>query len=194
MSEPIIRAREKKADANKKRREREQKKRNMKKAQEQPKRKKSASPELDESSDDAVTASNSKLTKKQRHDSEPEPTRITAYIHVQSTAPPTQARTSRARTKAEAPPVSIQGPCFFTTDNSFFEFRAILASTLPCRLSLLPSAQVQWKYEKPNNDTKKPLSNLSGYEAMVISLSERKKEHVVQIFMPPPKVLGYWGW
>jgi len=46
---------------------------------------------------------------------------------------------------------------------------------------------VTWKYEKPANDPKKPLSNNAGYEAMVISLAEWKANHVIVISMPPPK-------
>jgi len=47
---------------------------------------------------------------------------------------------------------------------------------------------MEWRYEKPGNDPRKPLTSTEGYEAMTMSLSERKSGFVVYISIPPPKV------
>jgi len=84
-------------------------------------------------------------------------------------------------------PVAIRDLCFFQLDQTYDDFKGIIAKKLPCKLRLLPTAQVTWKYEKPANDPKKPLLSNAGYEAMVISLTERKANHVIVVSMPPPK-------
>jgi len=84
--------------------------------------------------------------------------------------------------------VSIKGPCFFQIHQTYDEFRAILAKELPCKLKLLPTDHVTWKYEKPANNPKKPLASSSGYEALILSLKERKADYVIVISMPPPKI------
>lgn len=138
-------------------------------------------------------SSSGRPSKKAKHDSVQQ--RVTTYMHIQPTAL-RQPSSSRGKAKTQAPVCSILGPCFFNLEQSYKEFRVILAKALPCKLALLPSSQVTWKYEKPANDPKKPLSNTQGYEDMVISLSERKAGHVIQVFMPPPKandVVSYYA-
>ena len=93
-------------------------------------------------------------------------------------------------------------------------FKTILAWELPCKLKLLPTDHVSWKYEKLANNPNKPLTTGSGYEALMMSLKQKKLGHIILIFKPPPKIdnvvakfcplayvyspietdLGYWRW
>ncbi|KAF9470295.1 hypothetical protein BDN70DRAFT_889159 [Pholiota conissans] len=188
MSAATVKEREKRDAANKKRREREKRKRDEKKEEKnisavvETRSKSKTDQELDGDSDDASASKKKKL----KQDTSEQIQRVTAYIHVQLPTPKHPV-SSRSKSKADAPPVSVRGPCFFTIDQTFNDFRAVIAKALPCKLKLLHSENVTWKYEKPANDTKKPLSSAVGYEAMIMSLAERKVNHVIQVFMPPPK-------
>jgi len=189
MSADTIAADEKKDAAKKKRREREKRKRDEKKAAAPAKRlstSKARSKPTQDNGGDSDDSFNSNAAKKQKQDATEQ--KVTVYIHVQSLAPPPrQVSNSRSKGKADPVPVAIRGPCFFQLDQTYDDFKGIIARELPCKLRLLPTAQVTWKYEKPANDPKKPLLNNAGYEAMVISLAERKSNHVIVISMPPPK-------
>ena len=67
--------------------------------------------------------------------------------------------------------------------------KGLVAKAIPCKLKLLPVDQMQWHYEKPGNGPKKPLTTeeLEDFEAMTMSLGERKSGFVVYISIPPPK-------
>ena len=107
--------------------------------------------------------------------------KITVYIHIWAPAPRTKSRAKAPESKE-----IIKGPCFFTVDQDYDAFKEVIAKSIPCKSKLLPVAQMQWRYEKPANDGRKPLSSLAGYEAMTTSLLERKKDYVVLIMIPPP--------
>ena len=76
---------------------------------------------------------------------------------------------------------------FLPLDQSYIDFNAIIPKELLCKPKLLPTAQITWKYEKLANDLEKPLLNVAGYKAMLISLKEQKANHVIVISMPLPK-------
>jgi len=127
------------------------------------------------------------VTKKQKQDLIDH--QVIVYIHMQSTAPPPcPATTSKNKGKPPPPAVSVKGPCFFYIQQSYDEFQAVLTNELPCKLKHLPSNLVSWKYKKPANNAKKPLTTLSGYQALVMSLKEKRAGHVIIVSMPPPKV------
>jgi hypothetical protein len=181
----------KKEAAKKKRREREKRKRDEKKATAFAKRvlsrSKARSKSAQDNGDDSDNSISGNAAKRQKQETVEQ--KVTVYIHVQFIAPqPSRhALTARSKGKIEAAAVAIRGPCFFQLDQTYDDFKRIIAKELPCKLRLLPTAQVTWKYEKPANDPKKPLSSNAGYEAMVISLTERKANHVIVVSMPPPK-------
>lgn len=141
-----------------------------------------------ELSDDEDTTGSSGATptstKKQKI-ADPSTKKITAYIHVQAPIS-RQPSSSRSKSKKDAPQTQIKGPCFFSTDNTYNQFKKIVAKALPCKLKLLPADKMYWKYEKPMNDPKKPLPNINGYEAMLLSLKDHRANCVVTIFIPPP--------
>jgi hypothetical protein len=107
--------------------------------------------------------------------------KITAYIHIQTPAVQTKGRAKTAESK----PI-VKGPCFFTSNDNYETFKETLAKSIPCKLKLLPITQMHWRYEKPANDSKKPLSSAAGYEALKDSLLDRKKDFVLFIMIPPP--------
>jgi len=187
VNEETILAQQKLAEKNRKRRVRDKKKRDEKKAATNKKvngKQKAcdSGDDLSESEDTSCEVAPS--TKKQKI-AEPSTKKITAYIHIQA---PTsrQPPSSRSKSKKEPPQTQVKGPCFFSTDHTYNQFKDIIAKALPCKPKLLPADKMYWKYEKPINDPKKPLPNVNGYEAMVLSLKDHKANCVVVIFMPPP--------
>ena len=193
LNTETIEVKEKKEAAKKKRREREKRKRDEKKAN-TPANQVSRSARSKSAQDNGSDSDNSSISSNtgKRQKQETVVQKVTMYIHIQSLAPqppgPRHASTSRSRGKTEAVPVAIRGPCFFQLDQTYDDFKGIIAKELPCKLKLLPTVHVTWKYEKPANDPKKPLSSNAGYQAMVMSLTERKANHVIVVSMPPPKV------
>jgi len=108
--------------------------------------------------------------------------KVTLYIEIQA-----QAARPKPSKKADVKPISKRGPSFFTVDDDFDMFKQIVAKAIPCKFKLLPVDHMQWRYEKPGNDPKKPLTTEEGFEAMTMSLGERKSGFVVYISIPPPK-------
>jgi hypothetical protein len=45
---------------------------------------------------------------------------------------------------------------------------------------------MQWRFDRPANATKKPVTNETGFKVMITSLLERKKDWTITISMPPP--------
>jgi len=187
LDEETISAEQKLAEKNRKRRVREKKRRDEKKAAVNSNGKKKSCDSGDDLSEDEDTSCEVAPSTKKQKTAEPSTKKITAYIHIQA---PTsrQPPSSRSKGKKEPPQIQIKGPCFFSTDHSYNQFKDIIAKALPCKLKLLPAAKMYWKYEKPINDPKKPLPNINGYEAMVMSLKDHKANCVVTIFMPPPAI------
>jgi hypothetical protein len=114
--------------------------------------------------------------------STPEPIQITTYIKVEK-----PAVAVRGKKKPNSVVVN-KGPFFFNISSSFAEFLALAAAALPTRPKLLVLPKLEWKYEKPANDARKPLANDAGYLAMKTSLTSKAKpsDLVVLLFMPPP--------
>jgi hypothetical protein len=110
--------------------------------------------------------------------------KVTIYVEIQAQA----SRQPKSNKKLETKPVVKKGPSFFTVEDSFDTFKQIVAKAIPCKLKLLPVENMEWRYEKPGNDPRKPLTSTEGYEAMTMSLSERKSGFVVYVSIPPPKV------
>jgi hypothetical protein len=170
-----LKAHEKKLETNRKRRERDKRKREEKAVAAA-----AAAVQMDSEDDDEEKPAK-KLKK-------PEPAivqKITIYVEIQAQASWQQQKSSK---KAEAKPVIKKGPSFFTVEDSFDTFKQIVAKAIPCKLKLLPVGNMEWRYEKPRNDPRKPLTSMEGYKAMTMSLSERKSGFVVYISIPPPKV------
>jgi len=114
-------------------------------------------------------------------------TEVTVYVLVEP--PAVLIPTTQGSKNVAVPPLApiTRGPFFFSPDEDFSAFKAWLAKSLPCKEHLLPITKLQWRYEKPANDKKKPIADEAGYSAMKKSLGQRKKDFVINICMPPPK-------
>ena len=165
VNEELQKKREKTLEANRKRREREKRKREEKAGQ-------NSEAEVE------------KAPKKSRMIDPEAIQKVTLYVEIH---PPAPQQSSRVSKKATARPVIKRGPAFFTLNNDFDEFKSIVAKTIPCKPKLLPIDKMEWRYEKPANDAKKPLVSAEGFEAMHLSLCERKAGFVIYISIPPPR-------
>lgn len=163
VDEEAQKAQQKRAEANRKRREREKRKREEKAGQ--------GSGEAD------------KATKKLRTTDSDTAQKVTIYVEIHPPAPQQSSKSGKKSIR----PIVKRGPAFFTLNDNFDEFKKIIAKTIPCKPKLLPIDKMEWRYEKPANDPKKPLVSAEGFEAMNISLLERKTGFVLYISIPPPK-------
>jgi hypothetical protein len=109
---------------------------------------------------------------------------VTVYIHVEP--PASTAHRGSKTTKQQSLKAIQKGPFFHNISHDFSTFKELLAKTMPCKVKLMAVAQMEWKYEKPLNDKKKPISDEAGYKAMTISLEDRKKDLIIFVSMPPP--------
>jgi hypothetical protein len=159
-------AQQKRTEANRKRRERDKRKREEKAGQ-------SSGPAEAET-----------VTKKLKTTDLDTAQKVTIYVEIH---PPAPQQSSRAAKKSTRPMIIKKGPAFFTLNDDFDEFKKIIAKTIPCKPKLLPVDKMEWRYEKPANDLKKPLVSVEGFEAMNISLLECKTGFVLYISIPLPK-------
>ena len=151
--------------------------------------KRKASVDNGAATDEGTTATSSLKAKQPKlddssEDVRPEDTPIKATFYVYVESPPTGVTRGK---KNVLPTVVTRGPFFSTVETSYAMFKCYLARVLPCKPDNVPAKHLQWKYEKPNIDKKKPMSDSMGYEAMITSLKGRTKDHVVNLYMPPPQ-------
>lgn len=119
-------------------------------------------------------------------DEESEPVKkFTVYIDIEGPKP--TAAMSRSKAPATSALTIKRGPFIHATDESFFSSQQRIAAETPCNVKLLVLSQLYWKFEKPLGAPRKLVRNKVGYEAMVSSVSEKKGDCVVLVFMPPPE-------
>lgn len=121
------------------------------------------------------------LDKKSRVDSDDEEEQVTVYIHIHPPLLP-----SNKGKKPPPPKPLTKGPFICSMKQDFTSFKALIAKTIPCKPKLLLVNHMEWHYEKPANNTNKPLSAEAGYQALVKSLCKHKRDFVIWIVMPPP--------
>ena len=85
-----------------------------------------------------------------------------------------------------APFVVIKGPFFHTSDASFSKLQRSIAQHTPCNVDLLVLQSFTWKYDKPANATRVPLTSEMGYETLISSVKKKKGNFMVHVFMKPP--------
>jgi hypothetical protein len=107
--------------------------------------------------------------------------KITAYIDVAITRP-----AATGRKKGSVSECLQRGPFIFYNNTDFVAFQTMVAKTLPCPPASLNWAQIKWKFDMPANSRAKNLSDNIGFEAMIGSMLERKKNFVIRIITPPP--------
>jgi hypothetical protein len=90
-----------------------------------------------------------------------------------------------ASAAAAAPLVITKGPFFHTSDASFSKLQRSIAQHTPCSVDLLAVQSLTWKYDKPANATRVPLTSEMGYETLITSIKKKKGDFMVHIFMKP---------
>ena len=85
-----------------------------------------------------------------------------------------------------APFVVTKGPFFHTSDASFSKLQRSIAQHTPCNVDLLVLQSFTWKYDKPANATRVPLTSEMGYETLISSVKKKKGDFMVHVFMKPP--------
>ncbi|PCH45002.1 hypothetical protein WOLCODRAFT_155023 [Wolfiporia cocos MD-104 SS10] len=109
--------------------------------------------------------------------------KITAYIHVVTYVTSATTRSAKAKQSLN---IAKRGPFFFYTASTFSSFLTELAKTVPCRRDALAVSKLQWRFESPWTSKPKPLADENGYKALISSVEQRKKDHVIVVIMPPP--------
>jgi hypothetical protein len=69
------------------------------------------------------------------------------------------------------------------------EFLAMLAKGCRTNANHLPVNQMEWKFDRPVNSAKKSLSNATGYQVIIKTVKDRRKDFVFSVYMPPPSVV-----
>jgi hypothetical protein len=85
-----------------------------------------------------------------------------------------------------APLVITKGPFFHTSDASFSKLQHSIAQHTPCNVNLLAVQSFTWKYDKPANATRVPLTSEMGYETLISSVKKKRGDFMVHVFMKPP--------
>ncbi|PCH38910.1 hypothetical protein WOLCODRAFT_158448 [Wolfiporia cocos MD-104 SS10] len=133
------------------------------------------------SDDESVTQSTTRGQKAARLDTQE--LKITAYIHVVTYVTSATTRSAKAKQSLN---IAKRGPFFFYTASTFSSFLTELAKTVPCRRDVLAVSKLQWRFESPRTSKPKPLADENGYKALISSVEQRKKDHVIVVIMPPP--------
>jgi hypothetical protein len=114
---------------------------------------------------------------------------ITAYIFIIIPPPPT----IHVCGKSAKPPVEQhhkRPPFIFDINISYEDFISKVASATPCYPNALTG--MMWKFKKLMKGNTQPLTTKISYTAMIKQLCEKTKDHVINIYMPPPQKLDEW--
>lgn len=111
---------------------------------------------------------------------------ICMYVNVE-TPPPPMLRVGGRVTKAPAIKITPRGPFILYSTASYTEFLSVIAKGVVAgSTDCLTRALMEWRFDRPQNAAKKPVTNEMGYKVMMKTILERKKDHCVTVSMPPP--------
>jgi hypothetical protein len=123
------------------------------------------------------------LKKKQKTSEEPVNDNITVYLNVHDD----HLAPARGRRGTGKPVIAKCGPFFLDVNShSYATFLQLIGSTAPCAVRDIVTAKMLQKFDKPDKCDSNALTNETGYQAMILSIQEKKKACVICIFMPPP--------
>jgi hypothetical protein len=141
--------------------------------------------ELDGSEDEAAPLKKKQKTIATREDT-PD---IEAAVYIFIVIPPPPITHIHNRSTKPPPEQHRQRPPFmFSIDLPYKNFIEKVASATPCYPEALTG--MMWKFEKPMKGNKKPLTTEMSYAAMIKQLRKKTKDHVINIYMPPPNKLN----
>lgn len=119
-------------------------------------------------------------------DEEP-PVKFPVCFFIEGPRPVAASAPRRGPPAANAAPLVIaKGPFFHTSTASFSDLQRSIAKHTPCNVDLLVVSSLTWKYDKPANATRVPLTSEVGYETLISSVKKKKGDFMVHIFMKPP--------
>ena len=142
--------------------------------------------ELDSSEDEEDRPKKKQKKQPSEVEEDPPDVEVTAYILIIIPPPPTV----HVRGKSAKPPVEQhrkRPPFIFNINISYEDFISKVASATPCYPNALTG--MMWKFEKPMKGDTRPLTTKISFTAMVKQLREKTKDHIINIYMPPPQKL-----
>ena len=142
-------------------------------------------------SDDDITETPPR--KKARHaakvddDTEEEDSiKIQIYLNVKTPPPPAICVASRS-IRQPAVKVTPHGPFIFDSQSNYSSFLTMIANAACAgHPDCLVRSGMEWRFDRPANSTRKPIMNEIGFQVMITSLLERKKDWTITVSMPPP--------
>jgi len=116
-----------------------------------------------------------------------EPTiKVQVYLNVE-TPPPPALHVGNQTIRQAAIKVTPRGPFIFDFANDYAAFLSMI--TIGARAGhpdCLVRSGMQWRFDRPANSSKKPVTNETGFKAMITTLLEWKKDWTIMVSMPPP--------
>ncbi|KAJ7934810.1 hypothetical protein B0H13DRAFT_1854808 [Mycena leptocephala] len=107
------------------------------------------------------------------------------FIEVETPAPPLLSVRTK-NTKPPAPKTTLLGLFEFSSSISYPNFIRIVAQACRTQTENLVHSSMQWKFDRPNNAKRRPLTNAVGLGIAIKTLKERKKDYAFTLFMAPP--------
>jgi hypothetical protein len=110
---------------------------------------------------------------------------MSVYLYVETPPPPAL----NVRKRATRPPptqTTELGPYIFNSSINYTDFLRILADGCCTKTANLAIDTLQWKFDRPGNAQKKPLSTKTAFDVMIQSLKDRHKDYVFSVYMRPP--------
>ncbi|KAJ7906355.1 hypothetical protein B0H13DRAFT_2333561 [Mycena leptocephala] len=84
-----------------------------------------------------------------------------------------------------APPVLSLGPYEMLSSASYSDFLRIVANACGTPIENLVCSSMTWKFDRPKNAVRKPLTNAVGFKIAIKALKARNKEFAFTVFMVP---------
>jgi hypothetical protein len=112
--------------------------------------------------------------------------KVLMYVNVE-TPPPPPVRVAGRVTKLPGPKITVRGPFAFQSNISYADFLSIVAKGVGTRsANCIVRAEMQWRFDRPANAAKRPVTNEEGYEAMITTILTKSKDYAITVSIPPP--------
>jgi len=111
--------------------------------------------------------------------------KVLMYVNVETPPPPVHV-TGRVA-KPLGPKITVRGPFAFQSNISYADFLSIVAKGVGTRsTNCIIRAEMQWRFDRPANAAKRPVTNGEGYEAMITTILTKSKDYTITVSIPPP--------
>ncbi|KAJ7790902.1 hypothetical protein B0H14DRAFT_3568412 [Mycena olivaceomarginata] len=113
---------------------------------------------------------------------------ISFCIEVETPAPPILT-VRKGNAKPIPPKTTTLGPYEFRSSVTYPDFLAMITKACQTRPENLSLSSMQWRFDRPNNATRRPLTTETGLKVAIKSLAERKKDYNFTVYMSPPSLV-----